>query len=89
MTTPMQVASVSKLAIAQRASPVLMCPLNISATELISGKPGTSSSTLAAMAMVGVWLNVGSVSSRPEIVVATNAVMQKLICGCKCRDARI
>ncbi|MFH0722257.1 threonine/serine exporter family protein, partial [Citrobacter braakii] len=41
------------------------------------------------MAMVGVWLNVGNVSSRPEIEVATNAVMQKLICGCKCRDARI
>ena len=37
-------ASVNRLAIAQRASPVLICPLNISATELISGKPGTSSS---------------------------------------------
>lgn len=87
--TPIQVANVSRLAIAQRASPVLMCPLNISATELINGKPGTSSSTLAAIAIVGVLLKVGNVSSKPEMVVATKAVMQKLICGCKCRDASI
>src|SRR5690606_15229088 len=48
ITTPTQVARVSRLAIAQRASPVLIWPLNMSATALISGKPGTSSSTLAA-----------------------------------------
>lgn len=53
-----------------------MCPLNISATELINGKPGTSSSTLAAIAIVGVLLKVGNVSSKPEMVVATKAVMQ-------------
>ena len=70
ITTPMQVARVSRLAIAQRASPVLICPLNISATALINGKPGTSSRTLAAMAMVGVLAKVGRRSSSPEIVVA-------------------
>ncbi|MCO9667057.1 hypothetical protein KU406_23930, partial [Salmonella enterica subsp. enterica serovar Montevideo] len=43
----------------------------------ISGKPGTSSSTLAAMAIVGVWLKAGRVSISPEIVVATKAVMQE------------
>ncbi len=35
------------------------------------------------MAIVGVWLKAGRVSISPEIVVATKAVMQKLICGCK------
>lgn len=81
-TTPIQVASVNRLAIAQRARPVLIWPLNISATELISGKPGTSNKTLAAIATVGVCRKTGSVSISPEMVVATNAVMQKLICGC-------
>ena len=81
ITTPTQVASVSRLAIAQRASPVLMWPLNISATALINGKPGTSSRTLAAIAMVGVSLKVGSCKSNPEMVVAAKAVRQKLICG--------
>ena len=82
ITTPMQVASVSRLAIAQRARPVLICPLNISATELMSGKPGTKSSTLAAIATVGVLAKVGRRSISPEMVVATKAVRQKLICGC-------
>ena len=34
------------------------------------------------MAMVGVLANAGRRSSSPEMVVATKAVMQKLICGC-------
>ena len=50
-------------------------PLNISATALISGKPGTSNSTLAAIATLEVSLNAGRRSS-PEIDVATNAVRQ-------------
>lgn len=85
----MQVASVSRLAIAQRASPVLTCPLNISATALISGKPGTSNSTLAAIATLEVSLNAGRRSSSPEIDVATNAVRQKLISGFIWRAVRI
>ena len=44
-----------------------------------------SGKTLAAIATVGVRENVGSSSSRPETVVATKAVAQKLICGCRWR----
>ncbi|MNV67664.1 hypothetical protein D3C71_1604720 [compost metagenome] len=77
----MQVASVSKLAIAQRARPVFTWPLNISATALISGKPGTSNSTLAAIATLEVWWKNGTRNSRPETDVATKAVRQKLISG--------
>ncbi|MNH29842.1 hypothetical protein D3C79_900940 [compost metagenome] len=56
-------------------------PLNISATALINGNPGTNNSTLAAIATVEVSLNVGNRNNRPETEVATNAVRQKFISG--------
>eukprot|EP00831_Metopus_contortus_P023597 TRINITY_DN2078_c0_g1_i5.p4 TRINITY_DN2078_c0_g1~~TRINITY_DN2078_c0_g1_i5.p4 ORF type:complete len:215 (+),score=-5.07 TRINITY_DN2078_c0_g1_i5:127-771(+) len=52
-TIPIDTLIVSKVAKTQRAMPVLICPLSISETALINGKPGTSNKTQAAIAILG------------------------------------
>ena len=71
---PMQVAIVSSVATPQRVIPVLMYPLNMSATALISGNPGTRSSALEANATVGVCSKIGVSNRPPAMDVATNGL---------------
>ena len=85
----MRVASVIRLAIAWPRQPGVDVPLNISATALISGKPGTSNSTLAAIATLEVSLNAGKAQQQPRYRRSDKRRQAKLISGFIWRAVRI
>ena len=77
---PKQVLKVSSVATAQRLMPMFTWPLSISASELISGTPGTKSNTLAAVAISGC-APQPNFSAVPDTIEATNAVTANTTAG--------
>ncbi|MGQ7169458.1 threonine/serine exporter family protein, partial [Escherichia sp. R-CC3] len=75
MTTPTQVASVSRLAIAQRASPVLMYIRQLLAQRHLHPQINFCLTAFAATTISGLLLQLPTFSNTPTIAMAASVLL--------------